>query len=202
MTIRRGQRAASDGSWVTDHHRDPAIPVEGQEQAQDVIRGLTIKVAGGLVGEQQRWLAHQSASNGDAPLSSRELIGTMRPTVGKPDTIKGNHSRFATTRPFSAAIEQWQRHLSSAEGLGNKWNDWKTKPIRWLRSHAAASSRKVANGYLIEMNFAAVSRSSRPIKFINVVFPEPDAPVSTHISPGSIDRLTSLNPVSLPAAPE
>lgn len=70
-----------------DHHQGHlALAVEGEEQLQHFFRGARVEVAGWFVGEDQRRLADQRASDGDAlPLAAGEVRRTMAGALGQAD---------------------------------------------------------------------------------------------------------------------
>jgi len=54
---------------VRDHHDRLAVGVRGaSQQIEDLAAGLRIEVSGGLIGEQDRWPAHECACDRDALL--------------------------------------------------------------------------------------------------------------------------------------
>src|SRR6516164_9325829 len=114
-----------------DHHRDPGVPVQRQEQAHDVISRPTVEVSGWLIGKQKCRSTDQGTRYGHAlSLPSRQLIWAMRQTAGKSDPIKSDRGRFASARALDTAVKQRQRHVikrgksrQQMERLENKANE-------------------------------------------------------------------------------
>ena len=85
---------------VVGHHHDgrPA-GVEPLEQGEDLVAGGRVEVAGGLVRQDDRRLAHQGPGDGDAlALAARELARPVAAAVPQPDRVDGLGGRAAAAR--------------------------------------------------------------------------------------------------------
>ena len=80
--------------------------------------------------------------------------------------------------------------FSRAVNRGSRLKLWKTKPIRRLRSHARSDSESRVTSRPSISCRPLVGRSRKPSRLINVVFPEPEAPISATISRRAIDSDT------------
>ena len=75
-----------DVGLVSDQDDGVTSPVQAREETHDFLAGLGVQVASGLVGEKDRRMVHQSASDGDAlALSAGELVGLVHHAVGQID---------------------------------------------------------------------------------------------------------------------
>src|SRR6266478_671039 len=80
----RGFRIVCD-----DDHSLTGFAVERLEQRQDFVRGRGIEVAGRLIGDEQCWVGHQRAGDGDALLlAARQLPGQVTHPVAESDEFE------------------------------------------------------------------------------------------------------------------
>jgi hypothetical protein len=72
----RSHRVAMRGSWVTIRKATPELAVELPHHLEDLVGGLGVEVAGGLVGEHERRVERERAGDGHALLlPTRERVG-------------------------------------------------------------------------------------------------------------------------------
>jgi hypothetical protein len=78
-----------DVAVVGNDHHGGAGGVELAEQSEDPGARGGVEVAGGFVGEQQRWSADDSAGNGDAlAFTAGQFVGVVFEAVGEPDPVQ------------------------------------------------------------------------------------------------------------------
>ncbi len=77
---------------VGDHHDGLAVLlVERRQQVEDLVAGLAVEVAGGLVGQQQRRVGDDGAGDADALLlAARELARIVFGAVGQAHDVEGD----------------------------------------------------------------------------------------------------------------
>ncbi len=94
------------------HHDDglAVLAVQNLQELQDVVGGLAIEVAGGLVAEQQRGIGHDRPRDGDALfLTARQFPGRVLRPVCQPDDVERDGPALGT---FPAAeVRQEERQL-------------------------------------------------------------------------------------------
>ncbi len=75
---------------VRDHqHGHPALAIELDDELVDLIAGLRVEVAGGLVCEENTRLQHERTRERDTLLlTTRELAGTVLQTITDADAIE------------------------------------------------------------------------------------------------------------------
>src|SRR3974390_2424269 len=76
---------------IVRHHDDglSLVAIEHLQQLQDLLRVFAVKIAGGLVADQQSGIGHEGARNGYALLlSARQLAGLVRGAIGKADELE------------------------------------------------------------------------------------------------------------------
>ena len=97
-----------------DQHGD-ALVVELLEESHDLDRCSAIEIAGGLVGQEQRWLGHECAGDGDTLLlTARELAWLMVGPFRQTDS-RQRPRRECTCIEISAGAIVEQRQLDVFE---------------------------------------------------------------------------------------
>src|SRR5262245_31667414 len=87
--------------------------IDVQHQGDDRLSRGGVEVGGGLVGQNQARLPHESARHGDAlALSSRKLVRAMVGEAREPDGVEGPSGALAAAR----APAKEQRELDVLEG--------------------------------------------------------------------------------------
>src|SRR5699024_10457952 len=79
---------ALGGVPLVGHHDDglPELVDREPQEVEHLLGGAGVEVAGGFVGEDDRWGGHQSAGDRDAlDLTAGELRGQMVETVADPE---------------------------------------------------------------------------------------------------------------------
>jgi hypothetical protein len=100
-----------------DQGGEAGIADEVQQHAEDLVGGMLVEVAGGLVGQQQLRLVGERAGDGDALLlAARELRRPVRRALGQAD-----EAEQARGRP---AIICGTTMFSSAENSRSRWWYW------------------------------------------------------------------------------
>src|SRR6202521_784997 len=131
-----------------------------------------------------------------------------------PDNSRGRcETRSANPTAFKSSIARVRRFLgdhaistigictfSSAESVGNKWNDWKTNPIVCARK--SEGSRIARSDSPRKRTSPCVGSSSAPSICSNVDFPQPLGPATATDSPSPIVRLTPRNACTRPPSNE
>ena len=80
--------------------------------------------------------------------------------------------------------------FSSAVVRGKRLKPWKTKPMWRPRARASWSREKRLTSSPSSRNSPLVGLSRQPTRFMNVLLPEPDEPITATNSPGWIDSVT------------
>ena len=109
------------------------------EQLEDLAARLRVEVAGRLVGEDHRRARDERSRDRDPLLlAARELGGPVVKPVAQPD--RPIRSWYQSGSGFSPAIESGSRMFSSAESIGSRLKNWKTKPMCSRRSFVRSVS--------------------------------------------------------------
>ena len=103
-----GARAArGEPRLVGDEDDGVAAPVQLVEEPDDLLAGGGVEVAGGLVGEEERGLAHERAGDGDAlALAAGELVRLVVHAVREPDRRERRLGRLAPLAARQAAVDE------------------------------------------------------------------------------------------------
>src|SRR5437867_889605 len=107
---------ALGGVRIVGHHDDGLLelPVEPVEQLEDLLGRLAVEVAGGLVGEQHRGVAHDRARDRHALLlAARELARVVVHAIGEPDQLEREQGALAAL--LAAHAHEQQRQLDVLE---------------------------------------------------------------------------------------
>ena len=87
---------------VVRHHDDRALPLGGHllEQAGDLVGGLAVEVAGGLVGQDELGLGHERAGDRDALLlPAGQLVGPAPQALAEADLLEPARAPSRPPRP-------------------------------------------------------------------------------------------------------
>ena len=91
------------------HHRQAAVPPQLLQQADDVVPGALVQVAGRLVGQQDLGLLDQRPGDGDALLLSAGQLGRQMP-----DPVGQANVGQCLPRP-GAAAQRWRHAAAPAQ---------------------------------------------------------------------------------------
>ena len=144
--ITRRARAASAGSCVTSTSVVPGVAVQLDQQVDHGAAGFGVEAAGGLVGEQDPWLAPAKARASPTRCCSppESWAGIVVQPVAQPHALEqAARARACGCRPLPAAWPRSSigtRTFSSAVRVGISWKVWNTNPTFSARSRARASS--------------------------------------------------------------
>src|SRR4051812_22414252 len=95
-----------------EHERQLLFRVELQQECQDLLPGARVEGAGGLVRQDQPWIAGQSARDGDAlPLTPRQLVGPMIEAMAEADAPEQVARLVERERLRHTGIVERQRHV-------------------------------------------------------------------------------------------
>src|SRR5215831_6605470 len=98
-----------------------ALATEPPEEVEDGFAGSGVEVLGGLVGEDQAGIVHQSAGDcGALLLSTRELAGPMFSAIGHLDLFEGGHGTLVPLPGADAAVDHGQLHVLQHVQLGQE----------------------------------------------------------------------------------
>ena len=138
---------------------------------------VEVEVAGGLVGEDQRRLDHQGAGDGHAlHLAARQLVGPVRAAMREADRVERSLDARRLARGRRPSSRSGRDTFSSADRVGIRLKNWKTKPIERRRKMVTSSSDMLRDRRAVDQESPAVGASSPPIRCNSVLFPEPDGP--------------------------
>ena len=102
----------SDVHVVGDHDDGAALLVQLLEQGHHLPAGLLIQRAGGLVGQQDRGVAHQRPGDGHALLlAAGELVGVVVHAVGKAHALQHLLRALLALAGRHARVDQRQLHV-------------------------------------------------------------------------------------------
>src|SRR5205823_5375956 len=206
LAISDVEDAVSDGrnpSVVGDHDDGLLeISVQRLEQIQDFLAGLRVEFSRGLVREEQGRTVRQGNRDGDPLLlTAAHLVRPMARTVGEADEVEEFLRPSLPGRAVFGARRIGSSMFSSAESVGTRLKNWKTKPA-W-RNRYRTSSPSLMSTRLEPFTSIrpAVGRSIPPRMFKNVVLPHPEGPRIATSSPSWMCRsrprkaMTSAFPV-------
>ena len=146
---RRGRRAsatvtsasaASSGSWVTSTSVVWRARLTSSSSSMIWRPVVAVQVSGRLVGEQERRIVGERARDRDALLLAARELRRIVMARGRRARLRRAARRRAARRCFTPAISIGTSTFSSAVSEGSRWKNWNTKPMRWPRSRASASS--------------------------------------------------------------
>ena len=107
--------------FVGDEHDGVALLVEAFEQRHDFVTGGGIEVAGGLVGQQDRRVVDQGASDRHAlALTAGELVGLVVHALFEIDLAHGEFGALEALFAGHAGIDQRQFHVVQRGGAGQQ----------------------------------------------------------------------------------
>src|SRR5205823_2432269 len=98
-----------------------------------------------------------------------------------------SRASYQSRSGFSPAIESGRRTFSSADSIGSRLKNWKTKPMCLRRSFVRATSLSWPSRVPATTTYPSVGRSSAASRCISVDFPDPDGPITAV----SLPRVTS-----------
>src|SRR5699024_2690728 len=185
---------AGGGAGIVGDHDDGLAEFvdRGPQNAQHLLTGVRVEVAGGFVGDDDIRLRHECAGDGDALLlAAGEFVGRWwRRSLSPRRSTMRRKTRRSGFFPDSC---MGSRMFSSASIAGTRLNDWKTKPMRSRR--IAVSLRSLSPDSAVPpMMTSPESGVSRPASmFSSVDLPEPDGPMMAVKRPASMSRLRSFS---------
>src|SRR6185295_2520910 len=81
--------------------------VENPEEGDDLLAGLAVEVAGGLIGEEDGGAVDEGASDGDAlALAAGELIGLVMHAVAEADALQGADGALLGAAPVLLRVDE------------------------------------------------------------------------------------------------
>ena len=108
---------AGDLFFVRDHDDGVALLRKRFEQRHDLLTGPGVEIARGFVGQNDGWIRHQRAGDGDTlALSAGEFVRLVMDTVGQSDLRQRLQGRFLAFLVGQAGVNQWQFHVAQRIG--------------------------------------------------------------------------------------
>jgi hypothetical protein len=152
---------------VGDHEDGLAVALDGlAEEVEHLGPGPRVEVARRLVGEEDRRRAGERPGDGDPLLLAARKL---------PRAVGASSAARSTLRPASSS---GRRMFSSADSVGRRLNDWKTKPMWRRRSAVSALSPIVPTSSPAMATVPPLGRSSPARRCMSVDLPEPDGPMT------------------------
>ena len=176
-------------------HGDSLLLVETTKELQDFLSRAGVQVAGGFVRQKQDRIVDQRPSDRHALLLA---AGQFRRRVIHPpsqaDQIQQVPALLADSaaRPFDGRIGRRHADVFERGGTGQQVEALKDEPdAAAAQLHNCVRDSRPTSTPLSRYE-PCVGLSIQPRRFISVVLPEPDAPMSATNSPASIDNDTSV----------
>ena len=142
--VNSAARAIRDLFVVRDDHERQAFFVQLFEQIEQVGRCFRIQVAGRLVAKQQARRTNKGPGNRHALLFAAGELGRQEVgAVAEADPLDRRQCPGFAVPRGCLPIDFGQHHVFETVRYGSRWNDWKTKPMRWLRRPARWPSLSV-----------------------------------------------------------
>ncbi len=104
--------------------------------------------------------------------------------------VRFSRSSKKSRSGFTPAIESGSRTFSSAESIGSRLKNWKTKPMCSRRSSVTSLSESDATCLPAISTWPPVGLSSAASRCMSVDLPEPDGPMTATSSPGVTESVT------------
>ena len=110
-----------DVGFVGDDDDGVAAMVELVEERHDLVAGLGVEVAGGLVGEDDRGAIDERAGDGDAlALSAGELVGLVAHAAVEVDGVQRGGGAFDAFGGRGAVVDQRELDVVQRRGAGEQ----------------------------------------------------------------------------------
>jgi hypothetical protein len=157
---------------------DTVLAVETLEDLQNLDAGLGIEVTRRLVGEQNRRLVDESASDGDAlPLTARELIRPMLDAVTELDALESFRRALSALVSADTGVDQRQLDVMERGRAGEQVERLKNESDLAIPDASQLVLVLVGDQLARQPILTGVRRVRQPIRFISVDLPEPDGPM-------------------------
>ena len=114
-------RVFGDVRLVGDEDDGVALGVEVVEERHDLLAGLGVEVAGGLVGEDDGGTVDQRAGDGDAlALAAGELVGLVHHAGAEVDGLEDGLGAFGALGGGRAVVDERQLDVVEGGGAGEQ----------------------------------------------------------------------------------
>ena len=174
-----------------DHSSTTRGACQRAQQAHDVAPVRRIEVRCRLVGQDQRRVVCQCPRDRDAlALAGGQVAGEEVEPVLEPGVDEQAARAFPATAPLTPPMFSATSTFSRAESASSRLKVWKTKPTSVRRIRGCSRTGSAVTSTPSITTLPEVGRRRQPIMVSSVVFPDPDGPITSVISPRSVARST------------
>ncbi len=171
-------RILGDVGLVRDEDDGVALGMQSVEEGHDLVAGLGVEVAGGLVGQDDGGLltsARAMATRWRWPPESSLGLWFMRDS--RPTLVSDFLGALDACGGGRAVVDEGSSTLCSEVARASRLKVWKTNPISLLRMRASSSSSSSLTSWPLSQYLPLDGVSRQPMRFISVDLPEPDGPM-------------------------